>query len=94
MKFHTKVLIGLVALALLTNGVLLGLMYYQARESLVKQIQSTALSIANTTASLMDVDRYLQIRVRADEESPAYHDVEMYLRQARDANRRQDVRIK
>jgi adenylate cyclase len=94
MKFRTKVAIGLVALALMTNGLLLVLMYYQARESLRTQIQSTVLSITNTAATLVDVDRYLQIRVRADEDSPAYRDLETYLRQVRDANRRQDVRLK
>ena len=94
MRYRTKVLIGLVALALMTNSVLLGLVYYQARESLMKQIQTTVLSIAETTAALMDVDGYLQIRVRADEESPAYRSLEAYLRRARDANRRQDVRVK
>ena len=94
MKFRTKVAIGLVALALATNGLLMALMYYEARQSLVQQIQSTALSVADTTAALMDVDRYLQIRVRADEDSPAYRDIEAYLRRARDANRRQDVRVK
>lgn len=94
MKFSTKVSLGLVALALLTNGVLLMLMYYEARESLMQQMRSTALSVASTTAALLDVDRYLEIKGRADEDSPAYHDVEMYLRRARDANRRQDVRFK
>ena len=42
----------------------------------------------------MDVDRDLQIRVRADEDSPSYHDVEAYLRRARDTNRGEDVRRK
>ena len=77
-----------------TNGVLLGMTYYAARASLMRQIQSTVLSIADTTAALMDVDRYLQIKVRADETSPVYQEVEAYLRRARDANRRQDVRLK
>ena len=94
MKYSTKVSLGLVALALLTNGVLLTLLYYEARESLMQQMRSTALSVASTTAALLDVDRYLEIRGRADEDSPAYHDVERYLRRARDANRRQDVRFK
>src|ERR1035437_181128 len=93
-KYRTKVSIGLVALALMTNSVVLALTYYQARESLMRQIQSTVLSIADTTAALMDVDRYLQIKVRADETSPVYQEVEAYLRRARDANRRQDVRLK
>jgi adenylate cyclase len=94
MKYRTKISIGLVALALTTNGVLLALLYYETRESLMTQMRSTVLSVAGTTAALMDVDRYLQIRARADEDSPAYNDVEMYLRRARDANRRQDVRLK
>ena len=94
MKYRTKVSIGLVALALMTNGVLLGMTYYAARASLMRQIQSTVLSVADTTSALMDVDRYLQIRERADEGSPAYRDVEAYLRRARDANRREDVRLK
>ena len=94
MRYRTKITIGLVALALTTNGVLLALTYYGARESLMRQMQSTVLSIADTTAALMDTDRFLQIRGREDETSAAYHDVEAYLRRARDANRRQDVRLK
>jgi hypothetical protein len=87
MRFRTKVSLGLVTLALMTNGVLLILMYYGARESLTTQMRSTVLSIADTTAALLDIDRYLAIKGRGDEESPAYRDVEMYLRRARDANR-------
>ncbi|MEX1130005.1 MAG: adenylate/guanylate cyclase domain-containing protein [Vicinamibacterales bacterium] len=94
MKYRTKVSLGLVALALMTNGVLLTLIYYQARNSLMTQMRTTVLSIATTTAGLLDIDRYLAIKARADEDSPAYRDVEAYLRRARDANRRQDVRLK
>ena len=93
MTYRTKILLGFVGLALITNGVLLALMYVQARQSLVGQMQSTVLSIANTTAALIDIDRYQQIRERADEDSAAYQDLERYLRRARDANRRQDVRV-
>ena len=94
MKFRTKVSIGLVALALMTTGVLLTLMYFQARNSLMTQMRSTVLSVAGTTAALVDVDRYLQIQVRADEDSPAYRDVEAFLRRVRNANRRQDLQLK
>jgi adenylate cyclase len=94
MKYRTKVSIGLVALALMTNGVLLALVYYQARTSLVKQMETTVVSIADTAAALINVDRYLQIRVRADEDSPDYREIEAYLRRVRDTNRRQDVRLK
>ncbi len=93
MKFRTKVSVGLVSLALFTNGVLLTLMYYQARASLVTQIQSTVLSIAESAAALIDVEVYQQIRVRADEDSEAYRHTEGYLRRVRDANRRGDVRV-
>jgi len=94
MRYRTKVLGGLVGLALLTNGVLLVLTYYSARHGLLSEMRSTVLSIAGTTAALIDVDRYQQIKGRADEESPAYRDIERYLRVARDANRRPDVRVK
>jgi adenylate cyclase len=93
-KYRTKILIGLVGLALLTNGMLLGLMYYEARRSLVTQMRSTLLSIALTTSAQIDVERLQQIRGRADDGSPAYRDLENFLRQARDANRRQDVHVK
>lgn len=94
MKYRTKISIGLVALALMTNGVLLTLMYYQARQSLMQQMRSTVLSIADTTVAMLDVDRYLEIKGRADEDSAADRDIEAYLRRARDANRRQDVQVK
>jgi adenylate cyclase len=94
MKFRTKVTIGLVALALTTNSLLLALVYYQARDSLMKQIQTTVLSIATTSAMLLDVDAYLRIRGRADEDTPAYHGLERYLRLVRDTNRRHDLRVK
>ena len=94
MKFRTKVSLGLVALALMTTGVLLTLMFYQARASLMSQMRSTVLSVAGTTAAMIDVDRYQQIQVRADEDSPAYRDIEIYLRRIRNANRRSDLRVK
>ena len=94
MKYRTKILLGFVGLALITNGVLLTLMYFEARQSLMTQMRTTVLSIADTTAALIDIDRYQQIKGRADEDSAAYKELERYLQVARDANRRQDVRIK
>lgn len=94
MTYRTKILSGFVGLAVISNGALLAMVYGQARQSLVGQMRTSVLSIAHTTAAHIDVDRYREIRGRADEESPAYKDLERYLRAAREANRRQDLTVK
>lgn len=88
MRFRTRVLVLLLTLAVATNGVLLAMMYFQAREHLLRQMQTTVLSIAATAATSIDAAKHQMIKTRADEETPAYHEIETALRKVRDANRR------
>ncbi len=82
-----------VALALVTNGLLLGLLYWQARALLLRQMQSTVLSIASTTATFLNGNLHKELQQRDDEAKPGYRQLVHELRRARDANRRPDLDV-
>ena len=52
------------------------------------------LSIAATTAAMLDADAHTSVRTRADQDTPTYKELEAALRRARDANRRRDLYVK
>lgn len=81
-------------MAILTNGVMLAIMYTSSRKIVYRQIQSKVLSIAATAASLINGDLHRDIKTRADETSISYKMLEDRLRHIRDANRRDDVYVK
>lgn len=94
MRYRTKVLLLLVGTTALTNAASICLVYAQCRPMLLDEIGSKALSIAMTTAALIDADEHERLRSAADEGSPVYARLEKQLRRARDANRRDDVHVK
>lgn len=94
MKYRTKLTLILVTLALITNGVVMGISYFLSRRILLESIQSQVLSIAATAASFIDGDLHAQIRDRADEDSQAYLKLEEQFRRVRNVNRRPDVHIR
>jgi adenylate cyclase len=94
MKFRTKLLLTLLVLSVLTNSVSMGVMYSLSKECLLEAFTSKVLSIASTTAAMLDGDLHTSIRTRADESSAAYQALQSQLRRARDANRRQDTYVK
>ena len=94
MKYRTRLTLLIVTLAMITNGVLVGISYWLTRGILVDEIQSQILSIASTAAVMVDGDLHKQISTKADEDGRAYRELEAQLRQFRDSNRRDDVYIR
>src|SRR5690242_5530355 len=72
MKFRTKLLIGFLAVALVSNGLAMVLMYSLSKHYLFESFRSKVLTVASTTAALLDGDLHRDIRSRIDENSPAY----------------------
>jgi len=94
MNFRAKLLLSLVLLSVVTNGVSVVIMYRLAKHALFEEYRSKVLSIAATTAALLDGDLYREIRSRSDEGTPAYLKLKEQLRRARDTNRRHDTYVK
>lgn len=94
MRYRTKLTILIVGGMLLSNGLLFAFLYSRARQLLMEEQRSKVLSIASTTAALLDPENHKQISQRDDEKLPAYQQAERRLRAARNANRRSDVFIK
>lgn len=93
MKYRTKLLLILFAIALVTSGASLAILYRQTKGYLLDEMRATLLSVAATTAATIDVTAHESVRTRADEASPAYQSLEDFLRRLRDANRRKDVHV-
>ncbi|KTD23215.1 adenylate/guanylate cyclase domain-containing protein [Legionella londiniensis] len=93
MKFRTKLMVSLLFAVLISNGAFLLLAYLYGKKSLYQEVGSTALSIAATTAALIDVEQYQKINVHTSEYSPLYQELEAKLRKVRDANRRDDAYV-
>ena len=93
MKFRTKLLITLVAVALLTNGISIAVMYKLLRHYLYDGYRAKLLSITASIATMLDGDALKTIHGHADEASPAYQQLRQQLRRVRDANRRKDTQM-
>ena len=93
MSYRSKLLLSLTLLVSLSCVVAGGILYYHAREALFGALQSKVLSIAAAAAAGIDGDLHQEIKVAADEDTPAYRTIEHQLRAARDANRRADVNV-
>lgn len=94
MRFRTKLAIALSLLAVVTGAMVLVLFYFGSRDILMQQIRSKVLSIAASAAVTVDGNLHETIRTRGDEESEAYRTIQRQLREFRDANRREDVRVR
>ena len=94
MRFSTRVLLVLLGAAVVTHGVLFFLLYRSARDSLFQELRVQVANIAATGALVIDAEAHERIRGEGAMESPEYEDLVMTLRQIRDANRREDMRIK
>lgn len=93
-SFRGKVLLILLGTAIGTNALSVTAMYFLSRHLLFQELRSQVLSIASTTAALVDGDLHEKIRSRADEDSPGYKKLADQLRRARNANRRDDIYVK
>lgn len=91
MKYRTKLYIALVCTACASSFVGLALDYQKSKNRLFQEIQSKILSVATTSAALIDQDALLDIR---NEKNQGYSVVEKQLKAVLQANHRSDIQIK
>ena len=94
MRFQTKVFFHSLVVALLSSLLAATFIYLPARKLVFGLMQSRVLSIAATTAALLEAPEHEKIRTRDDQGGEGYLRLEEKLRNARNANRRQDVYVK
>ena len=94
MSYRAKLLVVFVALALVTNGISLAVMYRLSTHYLYDGYRAKLLSVTASTAAVVDGNTLQQIQSRADESTPAYTQLQSTLKRIRDANRRPDTNIK
>jgi adenylate cyclase len=94
MRFQTKVFLCSLVVALLSSLLAATFVYYPARKLVFGLMQTNVLSIAATTAALIDPLEHEKIQTRDDQAGENYLRLEQELRRARNANRRQDIHVK
>lgn len=94
MRFRTKVFSLFLLLAVLSSSLVVAFLYFPTRSLFLDLMQSNVLSVAATAGAMVDPAVHEEIQSRADQDSPAYQEVEQQLRRARDANRRRDFYVK
>jgi adenylate cyclase len=93
MKYQTKLYIYLTGTAAISSLVGFGFLLGKFREHLFQDQQMKAMTVAATTAALIDTDMLKQIDGPPSEQTEAYTYLKNQLIKARDANRRQDVEV-
>lgn len=76
MKFRTKLFLGLLLIVITTNGIFLFLSYQYGKETVYKEVGSSALSIAAATAVLMNPEDIQKFNLDTSANSPIYKDLE------------------
>ncbi len=94
MRFRTRVFTLFLVMAILTGLLIAALLYRPTKQLFMDLMRTNVLSIAATTAAMMDADSHNAIRARSDQDTPTYKQLESELRRARDANRRRDTYVK
>jgi adenylate cyclase len=94
MRFRTKVFTLFLIMAILTSLLIAAFMYRPITALFMDLMRTNVLSIAATTAAMLDPDAHDAIRTRSDQDTSTYKQLEAELRRARDANRRRDLYVK
>jgi adenylate cyclase len=94
MTYGQKLTAQLVAVAIFSAGISIGLSYFEFRRLIFDELRQKALSIAATTASFVDGDAHREVKTREDESSSNYIKLVQQLRRARDVNRLVDEHVK
>jgi adenylate cyclase len=94
MKYRSKLYLALAGIALISSLLGFTLLFYEFRHHAFTDMQTKVLTVAATTAALIDPEPLKQINKRSDEESTGYSAVKQELIKARDANRREDILLK
>jgi adenylate cyclase len=94
MKFRTKVYFSLIGITLLGTILSVGILYTETRKDLFNELRNKAVTIASTTAAILDGDLVKKMDVKASETSPEYLQLVQILRKIRDANRSGSTYVK
>ncbi len=94
MRFRTKVFLLFLLLAVLSSTLVVAMLYWPTRTLFFDLMQSNVLSVAATAGAMLDAEKHEQVKTRADQDTPAYRELEQQLRRARDANRRKDIDVR
>jgi adenylate cyclase len=94
MKYRNKLYLSLAGTAFISSLCGFGILFYEFRQHAFTDEQTKALTVAATTASLINGNLLKNINTQADEASPDYEMAKKELIKARDANRRGDIFIK
>jgi len=94
MRFQTKVFFYSLGIALLSSLLATVFIYLPAEKLVFGLMKTSVLSIAATTASLLDASNHEKILTREDQSGEPYLRIEEQLRRVRNANRRQDINVK
>ncbi|MBS0604252.1 MAG: hypothetical protein JSS60_04350 [Verrucomicrobia bacterium] len=94
MKYRTKLYLALAGTALVSSLSGFGVLFYEFRHHAFTDEQAKAITVAATTAALINPELLKSINSRPDEQTPQYQEMKKELIKARDANRRHDVYIK
>jgi adenylate cyclase len=91
MTYRTKFFALLIALVIISNGLLAGADYVQCKSALETEIHRKMRSIAATSAALLDPELVSAVIGRDDESTAAYTKLQGELRKVRERNRREDT---
>ena len=94
MRYRTKLYLLLITIAVLSSSLGLWIMFTEVSKFVWTELRSKAITVASTTASLINPELLKQIHNRSDENSEAYLTIRNELRKARDANRREHITVK
>jgi adenylate cyclase len=94
MHFRTKVFTLFLIMAIVTSLLIAALLYRPTKALFLDLMRTNVLSVAATTAAMLDPNAHDTIRTRADQDTQSYKQLEGELRRARDANRRRDLYVK
>jgi adenylate cyclase len=92
--YRVKLLLVFIAVALITNGISLAVMYRLSSHYLYDGYRAKMLSITATAATMLDGDELSGIRSRADEDTSTYSQLRETLKRVRNANQRPDTYMK
>ncbi len=93
MKFRKRLRLLFIGLAVLTNGLLMLIMYLFMKNSMFAMIQSQVMSIAAAAAVNLDAGLHVEA-VKNGQESEEYEKIYAQLGKIRNANRRDDVYVR
>jgi adenylate cyclase len=91
MKYRSKLYLALAGTALISSCIGFAVLFYVFRNHTLSDEQNKAMTVAATTAALIDPESLKNI---SDENSKSYRDLKEKLIHARNANRRRDIYIK